>query len=119
MSVNVISLVGRVGGEVEMRYFESGSCVANCTLAVESGQKNPDGSKGAPFWFKLEMWAKTAEIAAQYVKKGGLIGITGALKFDHWNDQTTGESRSQPIIRVAQLNLLGSKNDNQQPREEF
>ncbi len=119
MSVNSISLVGRVGGDVEMRYFESGSCVANCTIAVESGQKNPDGSKGAPFWFNLEMWAKTAEIAAQYVKKGGLIGVTGALKFDHWTDKTTGEARSKPVIRVNQLNLLGSKNDNQQPREEF
>jgi single-strand DNA-binding protein len=118
MSVNSISLVGRVGGDVEMRYFESGSCVANCTIAVRNGRKTQD-SNDEPDWFKLEMWAKTAEIAAQYVKKGGLIGITGALKFDHWNDRTTGESRSQPVIRVAQLNLLGSRNDNQQPREEF
>jgi single-strand DNA-binding protein len=118
MSVNSISLVGRVGTDAEIRYFESGSMVANCTIAVRSGRKTQDGNDD-PDWFKLEMWAKTAEIAAQYVKKGGLIGITGALKFDRWNDRTTGESRSQPVIRVAQLNLLGSKNDNQQPREQF
>lgn len=57
------------------------------------------------------MWGKTAEIAANYVRKGSLIGVQGSLKFDTWSDRTTGVNRSSPVIRVDRLDLLGSKQD--------
>ncbi|MBO0350855.1 single-stranded DNA-binding protein [Phormidium pseudopriestleyi FRX01] len=60
------------------------------------------------------MWGKTAEIAAQYVRKGSLIGVTGSLKFEYWNDRSTGVQRSKPVISVDRLDLLGSKQDNEQ-----
>jgi single-strand DNA-binding protein len=66
-----------------------------------------------PDWFELELWDKTAEIAANYVKKGGLIGIKGSLKLDTWSDRNTGANRSKPVIRVEKLDLLGSKRDNE------
>jgi len=66
-----------------------------------------------PDWFELELWDKTAEIAANYVKKGGLIGIKGSLKLDTWSDRTSGANRSKPVIRVEKLDLLGSKRDNE------
>ncbi len=45
------------------------------------------------------------------MRKGSLIGIKGSLKFDSWSDRQTGANRSTPIIRVDQLDLLGSKRD--------
>jgi len=42
-----------------------------------------------------------------------LIGITGALKFDQWNDRSTGALRTSPVIKVERLELLGSKRDNE------
>lgn len=108
MSLNLVTLVGRAGRDPEVRYFESGSVVCKVTLAVDRGRKNSD----EPDWFNLEMWGKTAEVAANYVKKGSLIGITGALKVDRWQDRSTGAERVNPIIRVDQLRLLGSKRDN-------
>jgi single-strand DNA-binding protein len=111
MSLNVVSLVGRVGTEPDVRYFESGSVVCKLTLAVDRRSRNND----QPDWFNLELWGKTAEVAAQYVRKGSLIGVTGALKFDHWKDRTTGMDRSQPVIRVDRMDLLGSKRDAEQP----
>lgn len=107
MSLNVVSLVGRAGGDPDVRYFESGSVKCNLTLAVDRRSRNSD----QPDWFSLELWGKTAEVAANYVRKGSLIGITGALKFDHWQDRTTGAERSRPVIRVDRLELLGSKRD--------
>ncbi|MGB8700894.1 MAG: single-stranded DNA-binding protein [Thermosynechococcaceae cyanobacterium] len=107
MSVNVVSLVGRVGTEPDVRYFESGSVVCKLTLAVDRRTRNND----QPDWFDLELWGKTAEVAAQYVHKGTLIGVTGALKFDHWKDRNTGSDRTRPIVRVERLDLLGSKRD--------
>ncbi len=109
MSVNVVTLVGRVGQDPEVRYFESGSVVANCTLAVNRRTRNND----QPDWFKLEVWGKPAEIMANYVRKGRLIGVTGSLKLDSWQDRSTGALRTSPVIRVNQLDLLGSKRENE------
>jgi single-strand DNA-binding protein len=108
MSVNTINLVGRAGQDPQVRYFESGSVVVNFSLAVNRLKKDDQ-----PDWINLEIWAKTAEIAAQYVKKGSLIGVTGSLKFEHWKDRTTGGDRKKAVVKVDRLELLGSKADNQ------
>ena len=54
---------------------------------------------------------KQAQIAADYVKKGSLVGITGSLKIDSWKDKNTGEDRFKPVVRVDRLNLLSSKKE--------
>ena len=108
MEINTVNLVGRAGREPDVRYFESGSTVANFTLAVNRRTRDEE-----PDWFNLEIWGKQAQIAADYVRKGSLIGITGSLKIDSWKDKSTGEDRYKPVIRVERLNLLGSKKDNE------
>ena len=106
MSINAINLVGRAGRDPEVRYFESGSIVANFTLAVNRRSRNEE-----PDWFNLEIWGKQAQIAADYVKKGSLLGISGSFKLDQWRDKTSGENKSKPVIRVDRLELLGSRRD--------
>ena len=108
MSINVVNLVGRAGRDPEVRYVESGSVKCNFTLAVN----RPTSKSDEPDWFDLEIWGKTAEVAANYVKKGSLVGIQGALKVETWNDRTSGANRSKPVIKVDRLELLGSKRDN-------
>ncbi|MEG3436750.1 single-stranded DNA-binding protein [Pannus brasiliensis CCIBt3594] len=109
MTLNVVHLVGRAGRDPEVKYFESGKVLCTFTLAVNRRSKNSD----QPDWFDLEIWGKTAEVAANYVKKGGLVGIKGLLKMDTWTDKNTGANRSKPVILVDQLDLLGSKRDNE------
>jgi len=106
MEINTINLVGRAGREPDVRYFESGSTVANFTLAV-----NRIGKSDEPDWFNLEIWGKQAQIAADYVKKGSLVGITGSFKIDSWKDKNTGEDRFKPVVRVDRLNLLSSRKE--------
>jgi single-strand DNA-binding protein len=113
--LNTVSLVGRVGGDPDVKYFESGSVVCNLTLAVRRQSRNND----QPDWFNLEFWGQTAEVAANYVRKGGMIGVTGSLKLDTWTDRTTGAKRSKPVIRVGNLTLLGNPNREEDPGEEF
>ena len=108
MSINKVHLVGRAGRDPEVKHFDSGKQVCNFTIAVNRRTSNKDEP---PDWFDLEMWDKTADVAGKYVKKGSLVGITGSLYFDRWNDKTTGEERSKPIIRVEQLELLSSKQE--------
>ncbi len=110
MVLNKVHLVGRVGREPEVKYFESGKMVCNFAIAVNRNTSNRDDP---PDWFDLELWDKTAEVAKNFVRKGSLIGITGSLKFDRWNDRTTGDERQKPVIRVDRLELLGSRKDNE------
>ncbi len=108
MQINTVNLVGRAGREPDVKYFESGSIVANFALAVNRRSKDEE-----PDWFNLEIWGKQAQIAADYVKKGSLIGITGSFKIDSWKDKNTGEDRFKPVIRVDRLNLLSSRKESE------
>ena len=106
MAINTVTLVGRAGRDPEVRYFESGTVVANLTMAVNRRSRNDE-----PDWFNLEIWGKQAQVAADYVKKGSLIGITGSFKLDSWKDRNTGEDRNKPVVRVDRLELLGSRKE--------
>ena len=108
MGINSVTLVGRAGRDPEVRYFESGTVVANLTMAVNRRNRNDE-----PDWFNLEIWGKQAQVAADYVKKGSLIGITGSFKLDSWKDRNTGETRNKPVVRVDRLELLGSRKDSE------
>ncbi|MEM9162533.1 MAG: single-stranded DNA-binding protein [Cyanobacteria bacterium P01_F01_bin.4] len=109
MSLNILTLVGRAGRDPEVRYFESGNVLCKFTIAVNRRSRNSD----QPDWFNLEVWGRTAEIAANYVRKGSLVGVTGALKIDSWQDRSSGAMRSSPVVRVERLDLLGSRRDSE------
>ena len=117
MSLNMVTLVGRAGRDPEVRYFETGSVKTTLTLAVNrlrrkgSGPLSQRAEEDKPDWFDLEIWGKTAEIAGEYVRKGSLIGVTGALSYSRWTDKTTKESKERPVVKVDRLDLLGSKRD--------
>ena len=114
MTLKIVHLVGRTGTDPEIRYFESGSVKCRLTLAVNRPTRRDD----PPDWFELEIWGRTAEVAANYAKKGSLIGVQGSLKIDTWNDRNTGEKRSKPVINVSKLDLLGSRRDNENYMEQ-
>ncbi|MEA5579443.1 single-stranded DNA-binding protein [Anabaena sp. UHCC 0451] len=107
MSINVVTLIGRVGGDPDIKYFESGTVKCRLTLAVNRRTREGEHTD----WFNLELWGKTAEVAGNYVRKGKQIAVKGFLKFDTWSDRQTGANRSSPVIQVEQLDLLGSKRD--------
>lgn len=104
---NNVVLVGRVGRDPEIRYFESGSSMATFSLAVNRPSKDKKTD-----WFDIKLWGRQAEIAGEYVRTGSLIGIEGALDFDSWNDKTTGDLQVKPVIAGSNLRLLGGRNDN-------
>jgi single-strand DNA-binding protein len=113
MSINTITLVGRAGRDPELRFFESGTSVANLTMAVDKASSNREEE---PDWFSLEIWGKQAQVAADYVRKGSLIGVVGRMTSEQWTDRNTGERRSKPVVKVDRLALLGSKADSNQAR---
>lgn len=104
--INSIALAGRTGKDPDVKYFESGAIKTVTSLAVRRTSTDTD-------WFNLEFWGKTAEVAGNYVSKGGLIGVNGFIKFDEWSDRETGEARSRLVVVANQLELLSKKQDSQ------
>ena len=100
---NSITLVGRCHDPVAVQFFDSGSVVANFTLAV-----NRHDALLPPDLFNLEIWGKNAQLASDRVKQGTLVGIIGILKKDYWNDPTTGEKCEKFLIRVDRLEILSN-----------
>jgi single-strand DNA-binding protein len=106
--MNIITLVGRAGRDPEVKYFETGTMVANLSLAV-----NGRGRDAEAEWFNLQIWGKQAQVAVDYVRKGSLIGVSGSVKTEKWTDRTTGEEKRKMVVTVDRLQLLGSKKDSE------
>ncbi|HEY9723265.1 MAG TPA: single-stranded DNA-binding protein [Oscillatoriaceae cyanobacterium] len=108
--LNSVVLVGRAGADPEIRYFESGRAKTTFNMAVDRPVKRTEGVDTTD-WFRIELWGKPAEIAAEYVKKGKLVGIVGRLEFSRWTD-AEGQKHEMPVIAANELRLLGSKSEN-------
>src|ERR1700751_2103905 len=109
-SVNKVILLGNVGKDPEIRSTGGGTMVANFTLATSDRQKDAQGNwQDRTEWHNLVAFQRTAEIAAEYLKKGGKVYIEGRLHSDSWDDKETGQKKYKPEIIVNDLVLLGGR----------
>lgn len=99
--VNLISLIGRLSRDVEMRYTPSGTAVANFTLA-NSGRNDTTN------WIDCVAWNKAAEILAEYGTKGKQLAVTGRLQTRSWEAEDGSKRKSVEVV-VDTFQLLGSK----------
>ena len=107
MSINVVVLVGNAGRDPELRFFESGSCVCEFSLAINRPPR--DGQEQAPLWVNCKAWGKTAQVAGDYVRKGSKVAVVGRLEIEQWTDRSSGEVRSKTLVMVDRLELCGSR----------
>jgi single-strand DNA-binding protein len=107
MSINVVVLVGNAGRDPELRFFESGSCVCEFTLAINRPPR--DGQEPAPLWVNCKAWGKTAQVAGDYVRKGSKVAVVGRLEVEQWTDRSSGEVRSKTLVVIDRLELCGSR----------
>ena len=105
-SLNVCTFTGRAGKDPEVRYFESGKMVAEFRIAVDGWKRDEK-----PLWLNLKIWGKIADVAANYVRKGSMIAVSGQLENETWTDKGSGEERSKIVLNVKDLTLLDSKKD--------
>lgn len=76
--LNNVILVGRLVEDPEVRKLDSGLSVCTITLAVTRGFKNSNGEVDVDF-IKCTLWEGIASAAAEYCKKGSIIGVKGRL----------------------------------------
>lgn len=106
-TVNKVILVGRLGADPEVRYTPDGKGIANLRLATNESYKDKTGQfVDQTEWHKVSLFGRTAEIAAQYLKKGGLVYIEGRIRTNKWKDQA-GQDRYTTEIVGEQMQLMG------------
>jgi single-strand DNA-binding protein len=111
-SVNKVILIGNLGKDPEVKYTPSGTPVAKFTLATNERFKDKEGQwQDRTEWHNITAWARTAEIAGEYLKKGGKVYIEGSLRTHSWDDKQTGQKKYMTEIVVNDLVLLGGRGE--------
>jgi len=105
-------VVGHLTKDPELRYIPNGSAVCDFSVAVNRNWTDKAGKKNEKVsFFDCIAWAKTAELLAQYMKKGGAILIDGYLEQDRWEDKESGQKRSKVKVVAERIQFLGGKRD--------
>ena len=110
--MNSTVLVGRVGRDAEIRYFESGKVKTTFSVAVSRWDSKTKSEVAD--WFNIDVWDKLAEFAGEYVKKGAQVVIDGRIAVNKWTDKASGNDRENFYILANSIRLLGSKRDIQE-----
>ena len=115
---NKIILVGNLTRDVEVKYTQGGMAIAKTAIATSRKFKSNAGEQKEEVCFvDITFFARSAEIANQYLHKGSKILIEGRLVFEQWTDQN-GQKRSKHGVNVDVMQMLGVKGDsptNQSP----
>jgi len=109
--MNSVILVGRVGADPEIKYFETGKSKTTFSIAVDrwnykTKQRDTD-------WFNIQLWDKKAESAAEWVKKGALVAIEGRIMVSKWQG-ADGEMQERFLINATDFSFVGGKKETQQ-----
>ncbi|HZM10186.1 MAG TPA: single-stranded DNA-binding protein [Candidatus Limnocylindrales bacterium] len=107
-SVNKVILLGNLGKDPELKSTPGGIAIATFSLATSSSVKDKDGNwQEKTEWHNVKAFQRTAEIAAQYLKKGNKVYIEGRLHSESWDDKETGQKKYKTEVIVNELVLLG------------
>ena len=105
--VNKVFLQGRLTADPEIRTTQSGTKVANFSIAVERPFKDKSGNRKTDF-LKCEAWRSSADLLAKYFKKGSMILVVGAMYQDSYTDNN-GNRREKTWCNVEEVNFCESK----------
>lgn len=112
--VNKAIILGNLGRDPEVRYTTNGTAV--CNLAVATSEQWKDRQSGQQQehteWHRVVLWARTAEVAGQYLQKGSKVYIEGQLRTRKWQDQSGNDRYSTEIV-ARDLQMLGGGNGSQ------
>lgn len=101
--MNSVHLVGHLGADPEVRFTNDGKAVANIRVATNEGKDQVE-------WHRVTCWEKTAELVAEYCKKGKLVGVIGRLRTSEYEDKD-GVKRWSTEIVANRVEFLGGRQD--------
>lgn len=110
--MNIVSLVGRLTRDVELRYTPSGVAFGRFTLAVNRRVPNQNGVREADF-ISCVIWNKQAEALSTYTKKGHQIAVTGRIQTGSYDNQQGQKVYTTDVV-VETFDFLESRSSSEQ-----
>jgi single-strand DNA-binding protein len=109
-SFNKVILLGNLTRDPEVRYTPKGSAVCDLGVAVNRIYTTEGGERREEVTFvDVVLWARLAEIAGEYLRKGRPVFIEGRLQMDSWDDKQTGQKRTKLRVVGESMQLLGGR----------
>ncbi|WP_292948095.1 single-stranded DNA-binding protein [Olleya sp. UBA1516] len=111
-TLNKVMLIGHLGDEVKMHYFEGGGCVGRFPLATNETyvSKQTNERVTNTDWHNIVVRNKAAEICEKYLTKGDKVYVEGRIKTRKWQDES-GNDRYSTEIQVSDFTFLSTKRD--------
>ena len=111
-TLNKVMLIGHLGDEVKMHYFEGGNCIGRFPLATNETYTNRQtGEKVTNTeWHNIVVRNKAAEICEKYLSKGDKIYVEGRLKTRQWQGED-GNTRYTTEVQVQDFTFLSNKGE--------
>jgi len=114
--MNVLSFVGNLGQDSELKYLPSGAAILNFSVACSSGY----GDKKKTTWVRCALFGKQGEALAQYLKKGSKCFVSGEFSLNEYT-ANDGTKKTSVELNVNSVSLEGGKSDSpaqgQQPAQ--
>jgi len=110
-------LIGNLGDDPQMRYTPSGTPVTSFSVAVNRRWTDADGNpQERTTWFRVNAWARMAEVCNQYLAKGRLVMVEGDVSASSWVSQD-GEARATLEVRARTVKFLGRNGQSDEAEE--
>ncbi|MEC8323940.1 MAG: single-stranded DNA-binding protein [Bacteroidota bacterium] len=113
-TLNKVMLIGHLGDQVKMHYFDDKNCVGRFPLATNETYTNKQTNEKVTNteWHNIVLRNKAAEICEKYLSKGDRVYIEGRLKTRKWQDDKGNDRYSTEII-CTDFTFLTNKNESQ------
>lgn len=109
-SLNKVMLIGNLGEDVKIHYFDNKSCIARFSLATNETYTVKESNERVTQteWHRVVTRNKLAELCEKYLSKGDSVFVEGKIKTRKWNDN--GIDRYQTEIHADTIQFLNTKN---------
>jgi len=106
---NKVILAGNLTRDPELRYTPKGLAIAKIGLAISRKWRSEAGEMKEEVTFvDVDAFGKTAETIGQYLKKGRPILVEGRLRYETWDDKSTGAKRSKLGVVMDSFQFIDS-----------
>lgn len=111
-TLNKVMLIGHLGDDVKMHYFDGGNCIGRFQLATNEVYINKTTNEKitSTEWHNLVVRNKAAEICEKYLSKGDKIYIEGRIKSRQWQAED-GTTKHTTEIQVTEFTFLTTKKE--------
>ena len=111
-NLNRVLLIGNLTRDPELRVTPKGNSICQFGLAVNPSFKDGSGQTREETTFvDVEAWGRQGEVISKYCAKGRALFVEGRLRFDQWDDKTTGQKRSRLSVVLENFQFVGGRGD--------